>query len=79
LQLLCLGNGRDGAFTGYSTRVVVGYTNGEYDARHHQQVIRGTDAHSWVQVYFAGYGWVNLNLRLPLPHFRAPNPISSGG
>ncbi len=46
---------------GIPARVVEGYTNGKFDVKHNQWVIRGTDAHSWVQIYFAGYGWVNFN------------------
>jgi transglutaminase-like putative cysteine protease len=45
---------------GMPARVVVGYTNGQLDAKHHQRVVYGTDAHSWTQVYFAGYGWINF-------------------
>ncbi len=45
---------------GIPARVVEGYTNGKFDVKHNQWVIRGTDAHSWVQIYFAGYGWVNF-------------------
>jgi transglutaminase-like putative cysteine protease len=60
---------------GIPARVAVGYTNGTYDATHHDHVIRGTDAHAWTQVYFAGYGWINFEpsasfatLSRPLPN-----------
>jgi transglutaminase-like putative cysteine protease len=45
---------------GIPARVVVGYTHGTYDTNHHQWVIRGSDAHAWTQIYFAGYGWINF-------------------
>lgn len=71
---------------GVPTRVVAGYTNGEYDAKTHQRVVRGTDAHSWVQVYFAGYGWVNFepsasfaNFTRPLPNQFSKSSTSVGG
>src|SRR5207344_2130326 len=51
---------------GIPARVVEGYTNGKFDVKKNQWVIRGTDAHSWVQIYFAGYGWVNFE---PSPSF----------
>ncbi|HEY6286122.1 MAG TPA: transglutaminase domain-containing protein [Ktedonobacteraceae bacterium] len=51
---------------GIPARVVEGYTNGQFDVKHNQWVVRGTDAHSWVQIYFAGYGWVNFE---PSAHF----------
>jgi Transglutaminase-like superfamily/Domain of unknown function (DUF4129) len=59
---------------GIPARVVAGYTNGEYAPHHRQQVIRGTDAHSWVQVYFAGYGWVNFEPSATFATFSRPQP-----
>jgi transglutaminase-like putative cysteine protease len=64
---------------GIPARVVAGYTNGEYDAHHRQQVIRGTDAHSWVQVYFAGYGWVNFEPSATFATFARPQPNQYAG
>jgi len=63
---------------GIPTRVVAGYTNGEYDAKTHQRVVRGTDAHSWVQVYFAGYGWVNFEPSASFANFTRPLPNQFG-
>jgi Transglutaminase-like superfamily/TgpA N-terminal domain len=57
---------------GIPSRVVVGYTNGQLDAKHHQRVIKGTDAHSWTQVYFAGYGWVNFEPSASFTSFTRP-------
>jgi hypothetical protein len=45
---------------GIPARVVSGYAPGTYDPQLQRQIIRGTDAHSWTQVYFSGYGWVNF-------------------
>jgi len=45
---------------GIPARVVSGYTSGKFDSKKHEWVIRGSDAHSWVQIYFAGYGWINF-------------------
>ncbi|MDQ2714951.1 MAG: transglutaminase domain-containing protein [Chloroflexota bacterium] len=53
---------------GLPARVVSGYTHGTFDERTREWVVRGTDAHSWTQVYFAGYGWVNFE---PSPSFDA--------
>jgi len=57
---------------GIPARVVEGYTNGKSDVKHNQWVIRGTDAHSWVQIYFAGYGWVNFEPSANFPTFTRP-------
>ncbi len=59
---------------GIPARVAVGYTNGENDAKNHQHVVYGTDAHSWTQVYFAGYGWINFEPSASFPAFSRPLP-----
>lgn len=63
---------------GLPARVVVGYTNGHFDAQHSQWVIRGTDAHSWTQMYFAGYGWVNFEPSASFSSFARPLPSIVG-
>ncbi|GAC1403476.1 MAG: hypothetical protein NVSMB49_21010 [Ktedonobacteraceae bacterium] len=63
---------------GIPTRVVAGYTNGEYDAKTRQHVVQGTDAHSWTQVYFAGYGWINFEPSASFPTFTRPLPNQFG-
>jgi hypothetical protein len=60
---------------GIPARVVSGYTSGKFDSKQNEWVIRGSDAHSWVQIYFAGYGWVNFE---PSPRFQSfTRPIAS--
>lgn len=59
---------------GIPARVEVGYTNGDNDAKNHQRVIHGTDAHSWTQVYFAGYGWINFEPSASFASFSRPLP-----
>lgn len=63
---------------GIPARVVAGYTNGTLDPKTHQRVIRGTDAHAWVQVYFAGYGWVNFEPSASFDTFNRPLPSTTG-
>ncbi|HEY7350270.1 MAG TPA: transglutaminaseTgpA domain-containing protein [Ktedonobacterales bacterium] len=41
-------------------RVASGYTNGTFDQDSGRWVVRGTDAHTWAQIYFPKYGWVNF-------------------
>ncbi len=59
---------------GIPARVAVGYTNGTYDAKLHEYVINGTDAHAWTQIYFAGYGWINFEPSAGFPAIVRPNP-----
>lgn len=63
---------------GIPARVVAGYTNGTLDPKTHQHVIRGTDAHAWVQVYFAGYGWINFEPSASFDTFSRPLPSTTG-
>ena len=68
---------------GIPARVVAGYTNGTFDAKSHQWVVYGDDAHSWTQVYFAGYGWINFEPSSGFTSFTRPLPnqfsIGPGG
>ncbi|MGV3488226.1 MAG: transglutaminaseTgpA domain-containing protein [Tuberibacillus sp.] len=47
---------------GIPTRWVKGFTAGEYkstpDENQYEYIIKNSDAHSWVEVYFPGSGWV---------------------
>ncbi|MFB6281798.1 MAG: DUF3488 and DUF4129 domain-containing transglutaminase family protein [Haloferacaceae archaeon] len=45
---------------GIPARFVVGYTGGS-PAGDGTYVVRGLDAHAWVQVYFPGVGWVDFD------------------
>jgi len=42
-------------------RMVTGFATGEYDCAQRAYVVRGTDAHAWVEVYFPRLGWVPFN------------------
>jgi transglutaminase-like putative cysteine protease len=43
---------------GMPARLASGYTNGTAESG--QYVVKGTDAHTWAQIYFARYGWINF-------------------
>jgi transglutaminase-like putative cysteine protease len=43
---------------GIPTRLVNGYGPGSYDDKLGKYVIKESDAHSWVEAYFPGYGWL---------------------
>jgi transglutaminase-like putative cysteine protease len=46
---------------GVPARVSAGFTPGKPDAKTGEYVVRDTDAHSWVEVWFAGIGWVSFD------------------
>lgn len=45
---------------GIPARMAAGFAQGEYLPELGQYVIREKDAHTWVEVYFPGYGWVEF-------------------
>jgi hypothetical protein len=46
---------------GIPSRVVNGFRGTEFNDLTSQYVIRDRDAHTWVEVYFPGYGWVSFD------------------
>jgi len=42
-------------------RIVTGFRGGEFNDLTGQYVIRASDAHSWVEAYFPGSGWVSFD------------------
>ena len=45
---------------GVPARLVEGYTTGSFDPNLGKYVVREQNAHAWVEVYFAGYGWIEF-------------------
>lgn len=43
---------------GIPARIAAGFLPGTYDAARRQWVVRAVDAHSWVEVFFSGIGWI---------------------
>jgi hypothetical protein len=46
---------------GVPARVASGFSPGGYSARHKAWIVRDTDAHSWVEAWFDGTGWVTYD------------------
>jgi hypothetical protein len=67
---------------GIPARLATGYSTGDYDPVLDQSVVREHDAHAWVEVWFAGHGWVPVD---PSPGFSAlaatqfPSHWAAGG
>ena len=46
---------------GVPARVATGFSPGGYSRRKQAWIVRDTDAHSWVEAWFDGIGWVTLD------------------
>ena len=53
---------------GIPTRLVNGFGPGQFDQASQSYVVRGEDAHTWVESYFPTYGWIPFE----------PTPSSAG-
>ena len=60
---------------GIPTRVVSGFAPGTYDKTLGTYAVRDYDAHSWVEVYFRGIGWVTFD---PTPSAAPASSQASG-
>ncbi|MGC1188911.1 MAG: DUF3488 and transglutaminase-like domain-containing protein, partial [Candidatus Acidiferrales bacterium] len=54
---------------GIPARYINGFLPGEFNQVDSEYVIRASDAHSWVEVYFPGYGWITFD---PTPPSEEP-------
>ncbi len=61
---------------GLPARLVIGYASGAYDAINAEYVVREADAHSWVEIYFAGIGWVEFEPTAGQPLLSLPETSS---
>jgi LPXTG-motif cell wall-anchored protein len=63
---------------GVPARVATGFTSGAQDRKTGEYVVRDLDAHSWVEVWYPGYGWVTFD---PTPAAAPPRsqPSETGG
>jgi protein-glutamine gamma-glutamyltransferase len=46
---------------GIPSRIVTGFRGGEFNDLTGQYVVRARDAHSWVEAYFPGSGWISFD------------------
>ncbi len=59
---------------GIPARMVNGFSQGYYDTQQKAWIVNGNEAHSWVQVYFPSFGWINFD---PTPGFSLDHATAS--
>jgi protein-glutamine gamma-glutamyltransferase len=65
---------------GVPSRVVTGFTSGSLDSKTREYVVRDLDAHSWVEVWYRGIGWVTFDpTPAAAPPRAQPDEARSGG
>ncbi len=52
---------------GVPSRLAAGFAEGAFDAETHQYLVSEADLHSWPEVYFPGYGWVEFEPTVSQP------------
>ncbi|MGC9469661.1 MAG: transglutaminase domain-containing protein [Anaerolineae bacterium] len=63
---------------GLPARLVIGYVSGSYDPIEARYVVTEADAHSWPEIYFPGYGWIEFEPtggRAPIEREAAPDEL----
>jgi transglutaminase-like putative cysteine protease len=56
--------------SGLPARFVSGYSSGSYDASNAEYIVREENAHSWAEVYFPGYGWIEFEPTASQPEIK---------
>jgi hypothetical protein len=63
---------------GVPARVAVGFTSGEYSADDKEWVVKDTNAHAWVEVWFPEFGWIPFDPTPGRGELDATYAVSSG-
>jgi len=63
---------------GIPTRLVSGFGPGTYDTTINSFVVRSEDAHTWVEVYFPTFGWIEFEPTHDNTYFSIPRGTGGG-
>ena len=57
---------------GLPSRLAIGYASGSYDTQNNRYVVTAADAHSWPEIFFPGYGWIEFEPTAGQPTLERP-------
>jgi transglutaminase-like putative cysteine protease len=60
---------------GIPARFVTGYASGKFDSDLNKYIVTEADAHSWVEVYFPDYGWIEFEPTAGQPALLLPERL----
>ncbi len=60
---------------GLPSRLVIGYSSGVYNPFTAEYIVRELNAHSWVEIYFTGVGWVEFEPTANQPAIILPEKL----
>lgn len=63
---------------GIPTRLMMGYAQGEFVADANAYRVRANNAHTWVEVYFPSYGWIEFEPTASIPVAERPEGTENG-
>lgn len=62
---------------GIPARVVTGYAQGQFDSKRDLYEVHQFDAHTWAEVYFPNYGWIQFEPTASQPSIERPREITA--
>jgi transglutaminase-like putative cysteine protease len=62
---------------GLPARLVMGYATGAYDAPNARYIVTEANAHSWPEIYFPDYGWIEFEPTAGQPALERPEAVTS--
>lgn len=64
---------------GVPARVVGGYAQGSFDPETNSYRVQASNSHTWVEVFFPGYGWIQFEPTASIPAWDRPETVDESG